>query len=70
MSYDESKLPPASMAKMRLSHTVLPQLRRQLRGEADVLVDGIDRDGVASVRIARYAQPGGHIRRAIKETFG
>lgn len=70
MSYDESKLPPASMAKMRLPRTALPQLRRQLRGEADVLVDSIDRDGVASVSIARYSQPSGHIRKAIKETFG
>ena len=70
MSYDEPKLPPASMAKMTLHAQHLPQLRAQLRGEADVLLDGVDKRGIASVCIARYAQPGGLIRKAIKETFG
>ena len=70
MSRTQKELPKATMARMQLHRRHLPQLRAQLRGQADLLIDIIDTHGLASVRIARFAQPGGHIRRAIKETFG
>lgn len=65
---DTDKAPP--MERHVLHKTMLPVMRIRFHGVADILVDSVDRNGMATFRIARYAQPGAHIRKAIKETFG
>ena len=66
MSYDESKKPSERF------HTHTSNVGTLRRAYADIgtpLISKPDKNKMVHVQIARYAQPGGHIRKAIKGTF-
>ena len=67
LAYDESKKPNERF------HTHISNIGAMRLAYADIgtlLIDAPDKRRIVTVQIARYAQPAGSIRKAIRETFG
>ena len=67
MSYDEPKK-PSERFSTHISN--VGALQRAFADAGTLLISMPDKNKMVHVQIARYAQPGGHIRKAIKEKFG
>jgi hypothetical protein len=67
MSYDKPKK-PSERFSTHISN--IGAMQRAFADAGTPLISKPDKNKMVHVQIVRYAQPGGHIRKAIKETFG